>query len=92
VESAIGAYLANAAASGEVDLFYWRERNREVDFIVRVRRSLTAIEVKSGLIRDAQPGLAAFADKFRPKRKLLIGGDGIPVEDFLSRPVGDWVN
>jgi predicted AAA+ superfamily ATPase len=30
VESAVGAHLANAAASGVCELFYWRERSREV--------------------------------------------------------------
>jgi predicted AAA+ superfamily ATPase len=35
VESAVGAHRANAAAVGECELFYWRERNREVDFVVR---------------------------------------------------------
>ncbi len=42
VESAVGAHLANAAAAGECDLFYWREGNQEVDFVVRVGRTLTA--------------------------------------------------
>ena len=35
VESAVGAHLANAAAAGTCEVFYWRERNREVDFVVR---------------------------------------------------------
>ena len=43
VESAIGAHLANAAAVGECELFYWRERNREVDFVARAGRAITAI-------------------------------------------------
>jgi len=90
-ESAVGAHLANAAAAGVCDLFYWRDRNREVDFVVRAGRALTAIEVKSGRVRDAQPGLAAFADAFRPRRTLLVGGDGVSVEEFLSRPVEYWV-
>ncbi|MBK7190677.1 MAG: DUF4143 domain-containing protein, partial [bacterium] len=33
VESAVGAHLANAAAAGECELFYWREGSREVDFV-----------------------------------------------------------
>lgn len=90
-ESAVGAHLANAAAAGLCELFYWRDRNREVDFVVRAGRAVTAIEVKSGRARDAQPGLAAFADAFKPKRMLLVGGDGISVEDFLSQPVEHWV-
>jgi len=91
VESAVGAHLSNAAAAGVCDLYYWRDRDREVDFVARVGHTLTAIEVKSGRARDVQPGLAAFGEAYRPKRKLLVGGDGIPLEEFLSRPVQHWV-
>jgi predicted AAA+ superfamily ATPase len=91
-ESAVGAHLANAAAAGLCELFYWRDRNREVDFVVRAGRSVTAIEVKSSRARDVHPGLTAFADAFKPRRKLLVGGDGITVEAFLSRPVEHWVS
>ena len=91
VESAVGAHLANAAAAGACEVFYWRDRNREVDFVVRAGRSLLAIEVKSGRARDTLPGMAAFADAFQPTRKLLVGGDGIEVEEFLSKPVAHWV-
>ena len=90
-ESAVGAHLANAAASGACELFYWRERNREVDFVVRAGRTLAAVEVKSGRARDAQPGLDAFAEAFKPRRKLLVGGDGIALEEFLARPVEHWL-
>jgi predicted AAA+ superfamily ATPase len=92
VESAVGAHLANAAAARECEVFYWRERGREVDFVVRTGRTLTAIEVKSGRSRDARPGLAAFAESFSPARRLLVGGDGVPVEDFLLEPVGHWTS
>ncbi len=91
VESAVGAHLANAAAAGTCEVFYWRARNREVDFVVRAGRMLTAIEIKSGRAREMPPGLAAFAEAFKPDRTLLVGGDGIPVEDFLLAPVEHWV-
>lgn len=91
VESAIGAHLANAAAAGVCELFYWRDRNREVDFVARSGRTLTAIEVKSGRAPEALPGLEAFAEAFKPKRTLLVGRDGIAIEDFLSRPVEHWL-
>ena len=90
-ESAVGAHLANAAASGMCELFYWREGNHEVDFVVRAGKRLVAIEVKSGRAPVALPGLAAFSEAFKPKRSLLVGGDGIPVEEFLSRPAMDWL-
>jgi len=91
VESAVGAHLANAALRGECTLHYWRERNHEVDFIVRAGRRLTAIEVKSGRAPQAHAGTAAFARAFKPHRSLLVGGDGIALEDFLSQPVAHWV-
>lgn len=90
-ESAVGAHLANAAASGQCELFYWRDGNREVDFVLRSGRVVVAIEVKSGRAPLAHSGLAAFNEAFKPKRTLLVGGDGIPVDEFLSRPVTDWL-
>jgi len=83
VESAVGAHLANAAAAGDCEVFYWRERNREVDFVVRSGRTVIAIEVKGGH--------AAFTEAFKPKRTLIVGGDGIAVEEFLARPVEYWL-
>jgi predicted AAA+ superfamily ATPase len=91
VESAVGAHLANAAAGGECELFYWRERSQEVDFVVRVGRAVIAIEVKSGRAPDAFPGLGAFAEAFKPRRTLLVGGDGISLDEFLTRPVQHWL-
>lgn len=91
VESSVGAHLANAAVAGDCQVFYWRDRNREVDFVVRAGKRLTAIEVKSGRSRDALPGLAAFGAAFPKARKLLVGGDGIVVEEFLGKPVNHWV-
>lgn len=91
VESAVGAHLANAAQAGECTLHYWRDRDREVDFVVQAGRTLTAIEVKSGRAPQTHAGTAAFVQAFAPQRTLLVGGDGIALEEFLSRPVGHWL-
>ena len=91
VESAVGAHLANAAAGGACELFYWREQNREVDFVVRAGRTVVAIEVKSGRAPDGFPGLGAFCEAFKPTRTLLVGGDGISLDEFLTRPVEHWL-
>ena len=90
-ESAVGAHLANAAATGKCEVFYWRDRNREVDFVVRAGRRLIAIEVKSGRAREVLPGMQAFNEAFKPDRLLLVGGDGIAVEDFLRQPIERWL-
>lgn len=91
VESAVGAHLANAAATGACELFYWRDGDREVDFVVRARRRLVAIEVKSVGRRRALHGLATFDAAFHPDRKLLVGADGIALDEFLTRPVEHWL-
>lgn len=87
----MGAHLANVAAAGKCELFYWRDRNREVDFVVRAGRKLIAIEVKSGRAQDVLPGLQAFNETFKPDRLLLVGGDGIAVDEFLRMPVESWM-
>jgi len=91
VESAAGAYLVNGIKGTGLEVFYWRERSREVDFVITSGRSVVAIEVKSGRARESLAGMEAFGKEFRPKRKLLVGGGGISIEEFLSKPVEEWV-
>jgi predicted AAA+ superfamily ATPase len=90
VESAVGAHLANAAMVGQCQLYYWRERNHEVDFVVRAKRRLVVVEVKSGRAPQAHSGTAAFAKAFKPQHRLLVGGDGISLKTFLRQPVAHW--
>ena len=92
VESSVGAHLANAQARGEYRVWYWREGDREVDFVVETaRKTLTAIEVKSGLASRVHRGMEAFDRAHHPARKLLLGEGGIRIEDFLSHPVRHWI-
>lgn len=91
-ESAVGAHLLNASVGGVCELFYWRERNREVDFVVRRGKKLVAIEVKSGRTTSSLPGMESFAKLFKPDRLLIVGPGGISLERFLAKPVGYWIN
>lgn len=91
VETVVGAHLVNAASGSEIEVFYWRERNREVDYVIRRGRTVVAIEVTSGRKKDTLPGLAAFREAHRPKRVLLVGAQGIPLEEFLGRGVDTWL-
>ena len=90
VESAAGAHLINSATGKSLEVFYWRERNKEVDFILRRNKDLLAIEIKSGATKGNLPGMEEFGRIFKPKHKLLVGGDGISLEKFLSHPVEEW--
>lgn len=90
-ESAVGAHLLNAATCGECELYYWRENNREVDFVLRKGKKLVAIEVKSGMKPTSFPGLDAFTKAFRPTKCLIVGTGGLALETFLSTPVEHWL-
>ena len=90
VETAVGAHLLRGAGVAGFELNWWREANHEVDFIVRRGRSLVAIEVKSGKRRDSLPGLDQFARRYSAARRLLVGGDGIDLEDFLLAEPERW--
>ncbi len=52
VATAVGAHHTNAALTGYCEVFYWREGNHEVDFVVKSGKSLVAIEVKSGRVES----------------------------------------
>ncbi len=92
VESAAGAHLINGTRGTNAEVFYWRERSHEVDFVLRSGRSAIAIEVKSGRAREAIAGMEAFSKAFKVTRKLLIGGDGVSIEEFLLNPVEYWLS
>lgn len=91
VESAIGAHLLNQTIGRELELYYWSKSNLEVDFILVKGNKITAIEVKSGAATVKLPGIDAFAGEFNVTRKLLVGAQGIPLEDFLLTPASNWL-
>lgn len=91
VESCIGAHLLNSSLGTSINVTYWRERNHEVDFALQHGKTTVAIEVNSGASRQALPGMEAFVRKFKPKRQLLVGGQGIDLETFLSKPAAHWL-
>lgn len=86
-ESAIGAHILNSSIGEEIEVTYWREGNLEVDFVLQRRESVIAIEVKSGCRREALPGIAAFTKAYPTARTLLVGGQGISLDEFMSLPV-----
>ena len=86
VESAVGAHLHNSSAGAGVEISYWRDRGKEVDFILRSGKSVVALEVKSSRRKESLPGLAAFGKLYPAARKLTVGDQGIPVEEFLLTP------
>jgi hypothetical protein len=44
-------------------------------------------KVKSSARKTNLPGIAAFSEQFPVTRKLMVGAQGIPLEDFFLIPV-----
>ena len=80
------AYLISQAFVHRFEVFYWRERNDEVDFILHKKGSLIAIEIKSNAEKKTA-GLEKFKQMFNPKQAFIVGDGGISVEDFLSMDI-----
>ncbi|MBU8901876.1 MAG: ATP-binding protein [Victivallales bacterium] len=91
VESTVGAHLLNQTIGRDLELYYWSKSNMEVDFVLVKGDKVTAIEVKGGAKSVTLPGIDAFSKEFNVSRKLLVGAQGIPLEEFLMTPVSDWL-
>ncbi|MGI6216812.1 MAG: ATP-binding protein [Coriobacteriales bacterium] len=82
VESAVGAYLINRAFEEGFSVYWWRDGNDEVDFVIAVDEDVTAIEVKSGRVKRTD-GMTRFVLENPKARELVIGAVDYPLENFL---------
>ncbi len=90
VENAIGADLCNSLNSIEYTITYWRQGNYEVDYVIARGADIRAIEVKSGASKKLS-GLARFQSQYPEAKSLIIGGPGIPLEEFFSTDPKRWL-
>lgn len=82
-ESAIGAHIISNAFIGDYDVFYWREKDKEVDYILKKKNRIVAIEVKSNN-ETYNAGLEEIRKMYHPYATMVVGEGGMKVEDFLS--------
>lgn len=90
-ESAIGAHIMNCAYTGGFHVYYWRDGDKEVDFVLVRNSRVIAIEVKSNNEKDTA-GLHAFAERFHPYRTLIVGDGGLSADTFLRSNLLDLFN
>jgi predicted AAA+ superfamily ATPase len=90
VESAVGAHLLNQIRGTQFELFYWRGGNLEVDFVLRHGKKIIAIEVKTNHESLSRSSIDFFVEQFNPYRILLIGPEGISLEQFLTTPLSQY--
>lgn len=90
-ESCAGSHLLNASMTDDMEIFYWRDRNDEVDYVVRYSGKVTAIEVKSNLVKSSK-GLNTFVEKFHPDSSFIVGeGTSMPLNEFLKIPLAEFL-
>ncbi len=82
-ESAVGAYLVSQSANHDFRVFYWRERQDEVDYVLVRNGRVVAIEVKSGR-RSMNGGLVKFQQLYKPHRAIIVGTGGLSFDEFLT--------
>ncbi len=83
VESAIGAYLVNQSIRENFSVYYWREGNDEVDFVLESEGKVVAIEVKSSISKNTR-GIYNFTKKFGNIKTYLIDNKNLSWEEFLK--------
>ena len=82
VESAVGAYLLSRGIEEGFEVCWWRDRDNEVDFVIKKGNQLTAIEVKSGRVKNIG-GSLVFKQRYPEALSLVIGSANHGLEDFL---------
>lgn len=89
VESCVGTHLLNSSAECDFDVFYWRDGNDEIDFVISRGEELCGIEVKNGS-RLSNRGMEVFKNKY-PFAKIYVvsaqetdNAGCIPLKDFLT--------
>ncbi|MDO8803375.1 MAG: ATP-binding protein [Elusimicrobiota bacterium] len=92
-ENAVGAALVRMAAQNGGEVFYWRERDLEVDYILKLSGKVLAIEVKSGRAKETHSGLSAFLARNKEATGIIISNTrgaksqkSLSLEDFFQAP------
>ncbi|MDZ7760293.1 MAG: ATP-binding protein [Desulfovermiculus sp.] len=84
VEISVGAHLLNKGEDQGITVYYWRERNQEVDFVIKKGNRLAALEVKSSALGKTHSGLSKFQNRWPEAKAWIVGPDGLDLADFLS--------
>ncbi len=88
-ENAVGAHFCNGLSGTSHALTYWRDGDKEVDFVVTKGPSIWAVEVKSGR-SGKMSGIEKFRAKYPRSKSLVVGDIGIPLEKFFSESPEAW--
>ncbi len=95
IENACGAQLYFISQKEGGELFYWRERNYEIDYVLKIGDCLKAIEIKSGRPDKAGASFEVFKKKYKKAQCTIISNSksseinsikNINLYDFFNNP------
>ena len=95
VENAVGAQLYYLTARHGGELFYFQDRDKEIDYILKIGNRLIAIEVKSGTMTKTPNAFGVFANRYKNAEFVTISNSktekielekNINLRDFLLNP------
>lgn len=88
IEQSVGSYLLNQSRLSDFKVFYWRDSNFEVDFVIQKDKKIITIEVKSGKAKF-HAGLEVFKKKYKTFKTILVSDDSIPWKEFLRLDINE---
>ncbi len=97
MENAIGALLVTQAEQEGSEIFYWRDRDAEVDFVLRRGTEILGLEIKSSPAEKQFKGLQVFQHRYpRARIKVITPGrtpkaiSSVLVREFFRNPQSAW--
>lgn len=83
-ESLVGTHLRSSVLGTLFTLSWWRNGNNEVDYVLSRGEEVLAIEVTVSKTHSRR-GLDAFKKQYPTAKTMLVGADGVPIEEVLDR-------
>jgi predicted AAA+ superfamily ATPase len=87
-KNAVGAHLLRSG----FEVFYWRDRDEEIDFIARRRGTVCAIEVTVSAKKRGAAPLRRLATRLGISKTLVVGPGGVDLGDFLKTDPASRMN
>jgi predicted AAA+ superfamily ATPase len=91
IESTIGAHLLNSIVGTNIEIFYWKEGDKIVDFVIRNNASITVLELQNSTKKNIYSGIDSFIRQYPSAKILVVGDTNIPVEKFLLSSPDSWI-
>ncbi len=86
VERSIGSYLINQSRINDFQLYYWREGNDEVDFILMKGKKIITLEVKTNRTK-VHKGIEKFNQSYKTYKNILVSKESLSWDEFLNTDI-----